>query len=133
MNEAYGPDSDPKNYGMTAMDALMEVRNGASTSLPAVTASTQEAFRDAVKHERQVELAFEDHRYWDLIRWLDAEEVLNKPVRGVVVQKNSIGGFAYNYQDVESRVFQKRHYYMPFTRQEVINSGGTLTQNPEYN
>lgn len=133
MNEAYGPDSDPKNYGMTAMDALMEVRNGASTSLPAVTASTQEAFRDAVKHERQVELAFEDHRYWDLIRWLDAEEVLNNPVRGVVVQKNSIGGFAYNYQDVESRVFQKRHYYMPFTRQEVINSGGTLTQNPEYN
>ena len=133
MNEAYGPDSDPKNYGMTAMDALTEVRNSASTSLPAVTATTREAFRDAVKHERRIELAFEDHRYWDLVRWLDAENVLNKPVRGVVVQKNSIGGFTYNYQDVEDRVFEKRHYYMPFTRQEVINSGGTLNQNPEYN
>lgn len=133
MNEAYGPTSDPEGYGMTAMEALMEVRNSASTSLPAVTASSVEEFRDVVKHERQVELAFEDHRYWDLIRWLDAEEVLNKPVRGVVVQKNSIGGYAYNYRDVESRTFLPRHYYMPFTRDEVINSGGTLTQNPEYN
>lgn len=133
MNEAYGPTSDPKNYGMTAMDALMEVRNAASTSLPAVTAASQDAFRDVVKHERQVELAFEDHRYWDLLRWLDAEEVLNEPIKGVIVGKNPIGGYTYTETTVEDRVFEKRHYYMPFTRQEVINSNGTLTQNPEYN
>ena len=85
-----------------------------------------DALTDALETLSETVERLEDER-------LDAEEVLNKSVRGVVVQKNSIGGFAYNYQDVESRVFQKRHYYMPFTRQEVINSGGTLTQNPEYN
>lgn len=133
MNEAYGPDSDPKGYGMTARQALTEVRNSASTRLPAITASSTEDFRNAVKHERRVELAFEDHRYWDLVRWLDAEDVLNRPVKGVIVRRNSIGGYAYSFVNVEKRVFHRRNYYLPFTRNEVTNSNGTLTQNPEYN
>ena len=133
MNEAYGPDADPLGYGLTARQALTEVRNSASTSLPAVTATGKDAFRNAVKQERRIELAFEDHRYWDLLRWLDAEDVLNQPARGVVVRKNNIGGYTYSYTNVENRVFHPRNYYMPFTRKEVANSNGTLTQNPEYN
>lgn len=35
---------------------------------PALNVSGQEAFRDAIAHERQVELAFENHRWFDLIR-----------------------------------------------------------------
>lgn len=133
MNEAYGPDADPKGYGMTARQALTEVRNSASTSLPAVTASSKGDFRKAVKHERRVELAFEDHRYWDLLRWLDAEEVLNQPIKGAVVRRNNLGGYQYSFTNVENRVFHKRNYYMPFTRKEVTNSNGAITQNPEYN
>ncbi len=133
MNEAYGPDADPESYGMTAREALQEVRNSASTSLPAVTAASKEDFRKAVKHERRVELAFEDHRYWDLLRWLDAETVLNQPIKGATVRKNNLGGYTYSFKNVENRVFHKRNYYLPFTRQEITNSNGTLTQNPEYN
>lgn len=133
MNEAYGPDSDPKGYGMTAREALMEVRNSASTALPAVTAVSKQDFRNAVKNERRVELAFEDHRYWDLIRWMDAKSVLNKSIKGVRVTKNALGGFQYSYPTVGYRVFEDRHYYLPFTRREIANSNGTLVQNPEYN
>lgn len=133
MNEAYGPDADPKGYGMTAREALTEVRNSASTALPAVTASSKDEFRKAVKHERRVELAFEDHRYWDLVRWLDAEDVLNKPIKGAVVRRNNLGGYQYSFNNVEERVFHKRNYYLPFTRKEITNSNGTITQNPEYN
>lgn len=133
MNEAYGPDADPKGYGMTARQALTEVRNSASTSLPAVTASSKGDFRKAVKHERRVELAFEDHRYWDLLRWLDAEDVLNQPIKGAVIRRNNLGGYQYSFTNVENRVFHKRNYYMPFTRKEVTNSNGAITQNPEYN
>jgi hypothetical protein len=133
MNEAYGPDADPKGYGMTAREALTEVRNSASTLLPAVTTSSKDEFRKAVKHERRVELAFEDHRYWDLVRWLDAEEVLNKPIKGAVVRRNNLGGYQYSFNNVEERVFHKRNYYLPFTRKEITNSNGTITQNPEYN
>lgn len=133
MNEAYGPDADPKGYGMTARQALTEVRNSASTALPAVTAAGKADFRKAVKHERRVELAFEDHRYWDLLRWLDAEDVLNKPIKGAVVRRNNLGGYQYSFTNVENRVFHKRNYYLPFTRKEVTNSNGAITQNPEYN
>lgn len=39
------------------------------TALPPVTALDQTTMRDAVRHERQVELGFELHRYFDLVRW----------------------------------------------------------------
>ena len=133
MNEAYGPDADPKGWGMTARDALTEVRNSASTLLPAITTSSKAEFRKAVKKERQVELAFEDHRYWDLLRWRDAETVLNRSIKGVVVRKNNLGGIQYSYQFVATRTFEEKNYYLPFSRKEISNSGGTLTQNPEYN
>ncbi len=133
MNEAYGADADPKGYGLTAREALTEVRRSASTMLPLVTVTNKEEFRAAVKRERQVELAFEGHRYWDLIRWKDAYEVLNKPIKGVVVGRNPLGGYSYSYVNVEKRVFNLHNYYLPFTRKEITNSGGALTQNPGYN
>ena len=46
------------------------------TALPPVTATDQQTMRDAVHHERQVELGFELHRYFDLVRWGTAAQVL---------------------------------------------------------
>ena len=132
MNEAYGPDN-AAGFGLTARQALMEVRNSASTLLPPVTTTNRDEFRAAIKHERQVEFAFEDHRYWDLIRWGDAYTVLNQPIRGVVVDKNTLGAYTYQYTTVAPRVFLSHHNYLPFPRYEITNSGGTLKQNPGYN
>ena len=80
-----------------------------------------------------MELAFEDHRYWDLLRWKDAMEVLNKAIKGTSVRKNELGGFQYTYPTVAYRTFYERNYYFPFTRKEIANSAGAITQNPEYN
>ena len=119
---------------MTAREALTEVRNSASTKLAAVTTADKAEFRKAIKNERMVELAFEDHRYWDLIRWNDAASVLNKSIKGVIVRKNNLGGYQYSYATVATRTFDaEKHYYLPFTRKEITNSHGTLTQNPNYN
>lgn len=47
------------------------------TALPPVTTTTdQQAMRDAVRHERRVELGFEMHRFFDLVRWGVAAQVL---------------------------------------------------------
>lgn len=132
MNEAYGPDAKPEGYALSAREALTEVRNSASTSLPKVTATDKEQLRKAIKHERRVELAFEDHRYWDLIRWLDAEDVLNSTLEGVKISKTSTGTPVYRNTSVEDRTFLERNYYLPFAMSEVMNSDGTLTQNPGY-
>jgi hypothetical protein len=131
MNEAYGPDAVPEGYTMSAREALQMVRDRASSKLPKVIAADQDAFREAVKHERRVELAFEDHRYWDLLRWKDAMDVLNKPVLGVAVTKTQTG-WSYEVQEVATRTFYERNYYLPFLRSEIENSGSTLEQNPQY-
>lgn len=132
MNEAFGPDAVPDDYPMSAREALTEVRNSASLSLPAVTTTSVSEFRECVKHERRIELAFEDHRYWDLLRWGDAMEVLNSPIKGVRITKNSNGIPQYREREVATRTFNERNYYMPFTQSEILNSNGTMTQNNGY-
>lgn len=131
VNEAYGPDVVPAGFAMSAREALQQVRNRASADLPTVTASDKDSFRKAVKHERRVELAFEDHRYWDLLRWKDAMEVLNNPILGVKVAKNG-NTFSYEVAEVATRTFYERNYYLPFLRSEIENSNNTLEQNPQY-
>lgn len=49
-------------------------RNG--VNMPAVTVGSTEKMRDAMRHERRIELAYEGTRYWDLLRWHIAHEVL---------------------------------------------------------
>lgn len=133
MNEAYGPDELPAGFTLTARQALKKVRDRASVLLPEVTTTSKADFRNAVKHERRIELAFEDFRYWDLLRWKDAETVLNQPIKGVKVTKNETTKvFSYQVVEVATRKFQTRNYYLPFMQYEVTNSKGTLIQNEGY-
>ncbi len=131
LNEAYGPSVVPPGYPMSAKAALQQVRDRASMSLPPIAAASIDSFREVVKHERRVELAFEDHRYWDLLRWKDATTVLNKPVQGVKISKTG-ASYSYKVVDVATRTFKNENYYLPFMRSEIQNSGGTLEQNPGY-
>lgn len=130
MNEAYGPDNN-NGYGLTARQALNMVRSRAGVEMPAVTVADQGAFRSAIKHERRIELAFENYRYWDLLRWKDAAAVLSQPVSGVSVTKNGSGQFVYTPFTVENRVFDaSRMYFYPFPQTEILTSKGVLEQNP---
>lgn len=121
MNEAYGPDND-NGYGLTARAALNMVRARPGVNMPAVTAVTQSECREAIKHERRIELAFEDYRYWDLLRWRDAGTVLNQPLTGMKEGTTFI---------VEERKFDAaKMYYYPFPQTEISISKGVLKQNP---
>jgi starch-binding outer membrane protein, SusD/RagB family len=98
LNQACGPDGlsftlNGTNYTapITAKAALALVRKRASPSLQAVTTTDLTFFDTAIKHERQVELAFEDYRYWDLLRWTTAETELIKPIKGVKITKINTG------------------------------------------
>jgi hypothetical protein len=128
MNEAYGPDNS-NGYPYTARQALNMVRGRAGVAMSPVTVTDPGVFRTAVKHERRIELAFENHRYWDLIRWKDAGTVLNQPVHGVKVTRNG-AAFVYTGFVVENRVFDaSKMYYYPFAQTEIIKSQGVLKQN----
>lgn len=131
MNEAFGPTDVPAGFTLSATDAINMVRNRASADLPLISTESKDEFRSAIKHERRIELAFEDHRYWDLLRWKDAMQVLNQPIMGVKVVED---GEIVNYVEIKvaDRVFNERNYYLPFLRSEIVNSNNTLKQNEGY-
>ena len=129
MNEAYGP-NDKASYELSAVNALNMVRQRQGVNMPVIAATSKEEMRSLVKRERRVELAFEGHRWWDLVRWKDAATALNQPLRGVHIT-NLGGSFSYQYFNVENRVFTSPKMYLyPFPQTEVTKSNGVLTQNP---
>lgn len=124
LNEASGPVKE-------VYDAVYELRkrNYVITSRARYPAGmTQSQMRERLKKERQVEFAFEEHRFWDLRRWKDAETILNQPAMGMKITLNQ-ADTTYTYQafEVENRVFYSRFYWYPIPRIEVLK--GYLKQN----
>ena len=70
---------------------------------------------DALVKERRLELAMEGHRYFDLIRWGMAEDVL---VDQPEAPSNNKGSFQTG-----------KHEVFPIPQQEIQRSGGVLEQN----
>lgn len=129
MNEAYGPDADPFGDGKTARWAVNEVRG--RVGMPPVAASDETEMRGRIKHERRIELAFEDHRFWDVRRWgkADAESALKAPIMGVSITKTQTG-FTYAAKTVGSRTFQEKMMLYPIPQSEILRSSGKIKQNP---
>lgn len=106
--------------------------------------SSQEAVREAVRKERRVELAFEGLRYFDVLRWGVAKELLNHTFTGV---KLSDDPSAPNYRgsgssaspvdedmyyQFEKRMWSDHNRYFPIPQNE-LNVNKNLKQNTGYN
>ena len=74
-----------------------------------------------IKRERRLELAFEGHRWQDLVRWGDADAVLNQFITDDGVDQ------------VISPFIKGRHEHYPIPQIEIQSSEGALEQNPGYN
>lgn len=125
MNEAYGPDAKGI-YGKSAREAVNEVRG--RVGMPDVVADSKEEMREKIRHERRVELAFEDHRFWDVRRWMTTPDDLNAPLKGVKVTRLSYNSFEYQSVEVESRSFKRSMYFYPIPQNELNITG--WPQNP---
>jgi hypothetical protein len=93
----------------------------------------QTQMRTYIKRERRLELAFEEHRFWDLRRWKDAETVLNQPVQGMKITIDDSGNYVYTLFDADTRVFDVKMYWYPIPRTEILkyrSAGKTIVQNP---
>ncbi|MDR6781544.1 hypothetical protein ABIE26_001968 [Pedobacter africanus] len=115
----------------TIYDAINAIRARKGVEMPALPpALGKDAMRLRIRHERMIELAFENHRFWDVRRWKIAPDVLTK-MYGVRITKT---GTVYKYERflVEDRVFdQSKNYLYPIPQTE-INKDRALVQNPNY-
>ena len=64
------------DFTMSPLEAINMVRARAGVGLVSAAESSAD-FLERVHKERRVELAFEDHRYWDLRRWKEAHKALS--------------------------------------------------------
>ncbi len=126
QNEAAGPDA-------FVYDAINKVRaRSALIGLPA--GLSQDQMRQAIRRERRVELAFEDKRWWDLIRWRIADINLNKQLHGISIVAGANGNLIYTPVTVPGgdRKFNTSSNYLFPIPQVAIDQNKNLQQNPGY-
>ena len=106
--------------------------------LPGITAAEAadyETMKSLIKQEKQVEFFFEDHRYYDLRRWLDAPEAYRKPVTGLDVSAGTAERQKFytvrvwNTEPAMKRVWNNKMYFFPI-HQSVLDKNARLVQNP---
>ncbi len=108
-------------------------RNSGNTGYPQ-DYSQAEVTLEAVYAERRVELAFEGHQFFDLVRTNRAEQVLTVDALSqpeYITITNPVDGrtapqqFGDQFQSGKNEIF-------PIPQSEIDLSGGALTQNPGY-
>jgi len=126
INEFEGPVADAYRY----VNAIRD-RSG----MPPLPAGlTKEQFRERVRNEIAIEMVNDDHRFWDVKRWLIAEEegVMKGDMKGLRIIRTGTSDANYKYAwevyTFETRVFNKNMYLHPFPQNEV--NKGNLIQNP---
>jgi hypothetical protein len=93
--------------------------------------------REKIRHERRVELCFENHRYWDVRRWRTAEAELGVPHSGII--------YLLDYETRKYKIlvteqidgmvipqFPASNYYLPITKARIAQNSN-LVENPGYN
>ncbi|SKB27539.1 Starch-binding associating with outer membrane [Parapedobacter luteus] len=93
--------------------------------------------REKVRHERKVELAFENHRWWDLKRWRIAEEAITRTFTGIYTFYDVNSGkykieINDNVHEGAPARFSARHYYFPITPARIANNPNLAPDNPGY-
>lgn len=109
-NEVGGADNTIK--ALAALNSVRARARGANSGiLPNVVTTDQAVLRAAIMQERRVELAMEHERFFDLVRWGTAAQMLQGQ------GKNYVAG---------------KHELLPIPQTQIDLSKGVLTQNSGY-
>ena len=114
-----------------ALEAVNQIRSRAGI------ATRNSINLEQVRHERKVELAFENHRLWDMRRWRVATEVLNNYQAHALYpwlvweEGKDVSEMSYIFEKVNApknpRTFPEKLYYEPLPQ-----GNPTYIQNPLY-
>lgn len=115
-----------------AREYLNKIRSRPGVMMPVVD-DVGEKLRARIQNERRVELAFEEHRFFDIRRWMIAEKMENSALLKMNILKQTGGKKIYTVGVLSAeRDFRQEHYRLPIPRAEIEKSLNTLEQNPGY-
>ena len=117
---ATGSADDP-TYGMTANEAVNVLRSRADIQMPPFT-EDGEAWVKRYERERLVELAFENHRFWDVRRWKKGSQYFKS------VQVANISSSLQLTRTTVNRQWDDKYYFYPIPQSE-LKKNPNLTQN----
>lgn len=122
---ALGMETEAKLY-------LNKIRKRAG--MPDITESGA-ALMDRYRNERRIELAFEDHRYFDVRRWMIAptayQDAQGVSIRTKVDDAGNVLSRTFTVINAQDREWNPRFYFFPIKLDE-INRNYKLVQNPLY-
>lgn len=127
VTAAYGPTGRANGANLTAVDAINIVR--ARAGMPPVTAAATgyNSFMELVQNERNVELCFEGHYWYDIRRWYIAHLPENLALVDFKFDKNWT---SFSRATIKTKVFENpKHYWLPINRDQTMLYPG-FYQNP---
>ena len=110
------------SYGMTANEAVNVLRNRADIQMPKFT-EDGEAWVQRYERERLVELAFENHRFWDVRRWKKGAQYFR------TIQVATISSSLTLTRSTLIRQWDDKFNFYPIPQSE-LKKNPNLTQNP---
>uniref|UniRef100_S0DDD9 Putative RagB-SusD domain-containing protein n=1 Tax=termite gut metagenome TaxID=433724 RepID=S0DDD9_9ZZZZ len=122
LNETEGP-------GPEVYDLLDQIRHRAGITgnvAERTDLDSKEKMRNFIRKERTVELAFEEHRAWDVRRWNVAEQALGRDIIGIDIAANG----TITRKVAQERVFQTKMYLYPIPETEYWKTG--IENNPDW-
>jgi hypothetical protein len=129
-NEYYGPTTEIYDW-LKLIRSRAGITPGTNGLYGLKSGMTKDEMREAIRHERRVELAFEEHRYWDIRRWKIAPQTENAETHGMEITRAADGKFTYRVVVVRKHVFTDAMYFWPIPQSEIVKSPA-LIQNPGY-
>lgn len=108
-------------YGMTANEAINVLRNRSDIQMPEFTEDGSD-WVTRYERERLVELAFENHRFWDVRRWNKGEQYFGS------IQVANISSDLILTRSKVNRTWDKKMYFYPIPQSE-LQKNPNLTQN----
>jgi hypothetical protein len=112
---------------------LNQVRARPGVNMPEVSAGlSKEEMRERIRHERHIELVFEESRFHDVRRWGIAQQASEGPVYGAKITKNANGSLNFSKQVLETRTFSPTFILYPIPQDEINKNPNLAPNNPGY-
>lgn len=121
----------------TTLDYLNKIRTRAGIPVYGNSAgnvpipANYEAMREAIRRERRVELVFEEHRYFDCVRWGIAHQYFGGDKHGMNANDSRGESVFHQRTLLETRKYEDFNLLWPIPQSDIYK-GKLLVQNPKW-